>query len=95
MPDKSTAATLNSVIKFLHFLHKVVDYILCKVKTSDYPTDTSILFDVSGPAVGKVEALLRSKSLNLIGNMRQKFVVVQFLSFLGFWFDLCAICMAI
>jgi hypothetical protein len=42
-----------------------------------------------------VECLLFSKTLNFLGNVRQQFVVVQFLSFLGFWDDLCAICMAI
>jgi hypothetical protein len=31
-----------------------------------------------------MESLIFSKLLNLLGNVRQQFVVVQFLSFLGF-----------
>jgi hypothetical protein len=41
-----------------------------------------------------MESLIFSKLLNLLGNVRQQFVVVQFLSFLGFWDDLCAACKA-
>jgi hypothetical protein len=59
MPVRSTAATSNSVISFLHFLHKVFNDVLCVVQTLDNSADSSVLFNV-------IAAPSRHKSFSLL-----------------------------
>jgi len=84
MPDKSTAATLNSVIGFLHFLHELINDVFCKVETSDDPADLAILFYGVRSTRCNVSFSLLPQLTHLFDGVRQKFVVVQSHSFLGF-----------
>jgi len=58
IPDRSTAATSNSVIRFLHFSHKVVNDVFCVVQTLDNSAYSSILLKRIAPSSRNVSFTL-------------------------------------
>jgi hypothetical protein len=68
MPDKSTAATSNSLIR--NPLHEVIDNGICKVKTPDYPADFFVFIERVSTASGHIRDLLLPEFLNLFLHMR-------------------------